>query len=110
MAETRKSSLPLPQLFQKKISNQRVPGINGIGSEISDAGFTQNIFINTKLAAKSRSVFRQHRMSSICYDLRFSASPRVNSRQQSQRGGLNYRLGQRQLNATRSALHSAAKP
>jgi len=74
---------PSARLFQKKISNQRVPGINGIGSQISDAGFPQNIFINTKAAGKNCGVFKQYRMSSICYNLRFSASPRINSRQQS---------------------------
>jgi multidrug efflux pump subunit AcrA (membrane-fusion protein) len=33
----------LTQLFQKQVSNQRVPRLNGAGSEISDAGFPQNI-------------------------------------------------------------------
>ena len=70
------------QLFQKQVSNQRVSRVNGIGSEISNAGFPQNILINTKAAREGHSIFKEYRMSSIRYDLRFSASQRINFRQQ----------------------------
>jgi hypothetical protein len=72
----------IAQLFQKQVSYQRVSRVNGIGSEISNAGFPQNILINTKAAREERSVFKEYRMSGIRYDLRFSASQRIDSRQQ----------------------------